>query len=113
MITYVKVLYSVDLFSLFAKIILDASWLACADTSSVKDRVRFEKGPQKVICNFTLLKKRREAFGGRFIGFLDEIDQQTKMLERRVIKDSVASIRLEIREVVEEQVLFDLDVVSN
>jgi hypothetical protein len=35
------------------------------------------------------------------------------MLERRVIKDSVASIRLEIREVVEEQVLFDLDVVSN
>jgi hypothetical protein len=35
------------------------------------------------------------------------------MLERRVIKDSFASIRLEIRDVVEEQVLFDLDVVSN
>jgi hypothetical protein len=35
------------------------------------------------------------------------------MLERRVIKDSIASIRLEIREVVEEQVLFDLDLVSN
>jgi hypothetical protein len=35
------------------------------------------------------------------------------MLERRVIKDSIASICLEIREVVEEQVLFNLDVVSN
>ncbi len=101
------------MFSLFAKIILNASWLTCADTGSIKDRVRFKKGPQKVIYNFILLKKRREAFGGRFIGFLNKIDQQTKMLERRVIKDSFASIRLEIRDVVEEQVLFDLDVVSN
>jgi hypothetical protein len=35
------------------------------------------------------------------------------MLERQVIKDSFASIRLKIRDVVEEQVLFDLDIVSN
>jgi hypothetical protein len=35
------------------------------------------------------------------------------MLERRVIKDSFASICLEIREVVKEQVLFDLNVISN
>ena len=81
MTTYVKVLYSVNLFSLFTKIILNASWLACADTSSVKDCVQLEKGSQKVIHNFTLLKKCREVFSSRFIGFLDEIDQQTKMLK--------------------------------
>jgi len=35
------------------------------------------------------------------------------MLKRRVIKDNIALIRLEIREVVKEQVLFNLNIVSN
>jgi hypothetical protein len=109
-----KVFHSVHLLSLFAKVILNASWLVYADTSSVNDRVRLEEGPQKVICDLTLLKKRIEAFGGRLVGFFDEIEQQIKMQKRRIVKGSVvASIRLEIGEVVEEQVLFDLDIVSN
>jgi hypothetical protein len=102
-----KVFHTVRLFSLFTKIILDASWLASVDTAGVNDRVRLKEGPQKVICDLTLLKKRSEAFDGRFVGFLGEVEQQIKMLERRMVKGSViASIRLEIREVVEEQVLF-------
>jgi hypothetical protein len=35
------------------------------------------------------------------------------MLKRRVIKDSVTLIRLEIKEVIEEQVLFNLNVINN
>jgi hypothetical protein len=69
-----KVFYSVHLLSLFAKIVLNASWLACADTSGVDDRVRLKEGPQKVICDFTLLKKCSEAFGGRLVGFLNKIE---------------------------------------
>jgi hypothetical protein len=110
---YIKVFHSVYLLSLFAKVILNASWLASADTSSVNDRVRLKEGPQKVICNLTLLKKRIKVFGSRLVGFLNKIEQYIKMLKYRIVKGSVvASIYLEIREVVEEQVLFDLDRVS-
>ncbi len=71
---YMKVVQSAHLFSLFAKIVLDASWLARADTSSVHGCARLEEGPQKVKCDFTLLKKRSEALGGRLVGFLDEVE---------------------------------------
>jgi len=61
-------------FPFFAKIILEASWLVSADTSGVNDRVRFEKGLQKVICDLTFFKKRTEAVGGRLVGMFDEIE---------------------------------------
>jgi hypothetical protein len=79
---YIKVFHSVYLRSLLAEVILDVSWLACADTSGVNDRVRLKESPQKVICDLTLLKKRIKVFGSRLVGFLDKIEEQIKMLKR-------------------------------
>ena len=76
-----KVFHSIHLLSLFSKIILKASWLASADISSGNDRVRLKEGLQKVICDLTLLKKRIKAFSGRLVGFLDEAEQQIKILK--------------------------------
>jgi hypothetical protein len=77
-----KVLHSVQLLSLFAEVILDTSWLACADTSGINDRVRLEESLQKIIRDLTLLKECIEAFGSRLVGVFDEIEQQIKMLKR-------------------------------
>lgn len=113
MTPYMKVFHSFNLLSLFPEVILDTSWLACADASGINDRVRLGESPQKIIRDLMLLKKRIEAFGSRLVGVFDEIKQQIKMLKRSVVEGSVvASIPLEVGEVVEEQVLFDLDRVS-
>ena len=70
---HMKVLHPIDLCPLFARIELDASWLASAGTSGVHNRVRLEESPKKVICDFMLLKKRTQTFRGGRVGFLDEI----------------------------------------
>lgn len=65
-----------------------------------------------IICT-SIKPQRSEVFGVSLVGFLNEIAQSIKMPERRIVKSSVvASICLEIGEVVEEQALFDLDVIA-
>jgi hypothetical protein len=69
---HMKVFHPIGLYSLFAKIELDASWLASAGTSGVHNRVRLKESPKKVVCDFMLLKKRTQTFGGGRVGFLNE-----------------------------------------
>ena len=64
-----------------------------------------------LICTNIKLQ-RSEAFGVRLVGFLDEI-AQSRCRSVELSRAVVASICLEIGEVVEEQARFDLDVVSN
>ena len=68
-----EVFHPIVLCSLFAKIELEASWLASPGTNGVHYCVRLEQSLKKVIFDFMLLKKRTKAFGCGRVGFLNGI----------------------------------------
>ena len=66
-----KVFYPTLRCFLFPEFVLDVSWLASAKTFCVRQSIRLEERPQKVVYDLMVLEKRPKALGYRSISSLD------------------------------------------
>jgi hypothetical protein len=76
----VEVFYPILCSFLFPKFVPDASWLASAETFGIRQSIRLEKRPQKVVRDLMLLEKWAKALDCRSVSCPDKIKQQIQML---------------------------------
>ena len=87
-----KVFHLVVRRPLLAALVFDTPRLAGTETGGVHHRVRFEKRPEQIVCDFVALQECGEVFGRGGIGHLHEVDQQVEVfhgefLRRREAED--------------------------
>jgi len=95
--------------SLFPKVVFDAPLFFRPGTRGVNKRVWLEKSPEQVIGDLATLEKRRQTSSGTRVGCLDVLDKEVEVLCTSWVKRvGAASVRLEFREVVIQEILLDL-----
>lgn len=94
--------------SLFAKVVFDAPWFLCPGTRGVSKRVWLEKSPEQVIRDLAAHEKRQDTSSIR-VSCRDMLDKDVEVLcTRWVERIGAASVRLEFRKVVIQEILLDL-----
>ena len=95
--------------SLFAKVVFNAPLFFCPRTRCVSKRVWLEKSPEQVISDLATDEKRQQTSSGTRVGCLNVLDKEVEVLcTRWVERVGAASVRLECREVVIQEILLDL-----
>ena len=101
---------------LFTYVVPETPWLTASRADRNHVAVCPEERPEQVVGDFTLFKERGETLTGEPVTLLDGIYLQVKSFETFTIGDRVdcriSSMRFELREVVEKQVLLNLVRVS-